>query len=870
MKLAGEAGSLLKIECDLQQAIVEARKQWQNAPKEVQLSLFEKRSMRQASEQQLLFDTTGITDEEFWDEAESNVLSSLREYAAAVTDGKAHQRHLFADDAARGFAFIDLCQQRFDVVVMNPPFGDPSICSRPYMTKAYSRTKHDVYAAFVERSIDLLVPNGMVGAITSRTGFFLSSFRKWREEILLNSATPVVFADLGHGVLDTAMVETAAYCLSRSPALGSSTFIRSLDAIEKDKSLQQCIVAMSEGHLCNAVFFVRPSSFIQVPSSTFAYWVSDRTRALFAELPRFESDGRRVRVGLQTSDDFRFVRCWWEVPFETVLDSANGPNWREDLEAFQEWCKQRTFQGKRWVPYTKGGEYSPFYADVGAVVDWEADGRRLKEWTESLYGGTSWSRNLRNTDEYFQPGLTWPLRGIRLSSQAVPAGCCFSIAGKIAVCDDSTQLMPLLALMNSRAFDYFVGLFAGKVGGVQYEVGLIGKVPIPDLRANGKLAPRAMTASQQAISIATNEETNHYFVVPRLLAEQEDELTRRQASSELKLTEANERLQSCQADIDSNVVTLYALNEEDKEAILRNSSWKGDACDKVNEASDLTALISYAIGCIFGRWDIRNAREAKTHPTLPDPFAPLPVCSPGMLQEHAMPLTASPSDYPLSIDWDGIVVDDESHQDDIVSRIRDVFEILWPSAPEQLEQAFSNLAGVSSLRTYIRKPGSGGFWHDHVKSYSGSRRKAPIYWLLQSSKKNYSIWIYYVRLEKDTLFKALSNYVEPKRQREENHLAELRSHKVRESGSAGRKLDRDIERQEDLLAELGDFEERLRKVAEFHLVPDLNDGVVLNIAPLHEFVPWNVAKKYWDELLNGKYEWSSISKQLREKRMVKD
>ena len=98
---------------------------------------------------------------------------------------------------------------------MNPPFGAGSLVAKSEFEKSYPRTKNDVYAAFVERGVELLHPHGMLGAITSRTGFFLSSFQKWREEILLEEAPPVVFADLGYGVLDSAMVEVAAYCLEK-------------------------------------------------------------------------------------------------------------------------------------------------------------------------------------------------------------------------------------------------------------------------------------------------------------------------------------------------------------------------------------------------------------------------------------------------------------------------------------------------------------------------------------------------------------------------------------------------------------------------------------------------------------------------------
>jgi hypothetical protein len=154
-------------------------------------------------------------DEEFWDEADKRLLEALDAYAQSAANGRAYGRGLFAEDAAQGFGFVDLSRERYDVVLMNPPFGEASRPSKAYIEDHYPRTKNDLYAAFVERGLSWLEAGGLLGAITSRTGFFLSSFRKWREEILLEEARPTVFADLGYGVLDTAMVETAAYCLER-------------------------------------------------------------------------------------------------------------------------------------------------------------------------------------------------------------------------------------------------------------------------------------------------------------------------------------------------------------------------------------------------------------------------------------------------------------------------------------------------------------------------------------------------------------------------------------------------------------------------------------------------------------------------------
>ncbi len=202
MRLAGELGSLLKVDAELAAAI----------SKEVQ-----------ETRQGRLFHPGRAEEWRFWEEAEGSVLQVLEAYARKAVEAGATTRRLFAEDAAQGVALIDLLRQRYDVVLMNPPFGSGSTVAKQTFERSYPRTKNDVYAAFVERGLELLRPGGQLGAITSRTGFFLSSFQKWREDILLKEATPTVFADLGYGVLDSAMVETAAYCLAKAPSQEKAT-----------------------------------------------------------------------------------------------------------------------------------------------------------------------------------------------------------------------------------------------------------------------------------------------------------------------------------------------------------------------------------------------------------------------------------------------------------------------------------------------------------------------------------------------------------------------------------------------------------------------------------------------------------------------
>jgi hypothetical protein len=309
-------------------------------------------------------------------------------------------------------------------------------------------------------------------------------------------------------------------------------------------------------------------------------------------------------------------------------------------------------------------------------------------------------------------------------------------------------------------------------------------------------------------------------------------------------------------------------------------------------------LLSYAIGCAFGRWDVRIARDAELVAGLADPFAPLPVCSPGMLvgpdglpagsgglvseawlraRPDAITLpaagavatpTISDEQYPLRIAWDGVLVDDPDNPDDVVRRVRQVLELLWGERAEAIEQETCDLLGVRGLRDYFRNPRA--FFADHIKRYSKSRRKAPIYWLLQSDRRNYGLWLYYHRLDQDTLFKALQGYVNPKLALEEQRLGSLRQAREAgpKTGAAARQFERQVDEQEALVQEIGRFQETLRTIANLQLTPDLDDGVLLSIAPLHPLVPWPEAKRAWQELTGGKYAWSSMSKRMQARGLV--
>lgn len=220
MQLAGEAGSLLKVEEFIEKQVSKAKTAWKIWTIDMKQQLYSQGDFfskdRQLSLKEMLgYDIADIGEASEWEGMEAKLLSALKGFSEVAQEQNGTGRRLFAEDAAAGFSFIDLCRKRYDAVLMNPPFGESAAGAKQYIIDEFPRTKNDLAAAFIEIGLKRLEAGGLVGAITTRTIFFLSSHTRFREEIMLKEAKPVVFADLGFGVLD-AMVETAAYVVEKS------------------------------------------------------------------------------------------------------------------------------------------------------------------------------------------------------------------------------------------------------------------------------------------------------------------------------------------------------------------------------------------------------------------------------------------------------------------------------------------------------------------------------------------------------------------------------------------------------------------------------------------------------------------------------
>jgi hypothetical protein len=268
MKLAGEAGSLLKIEEELQEAIRKGQEEWEEGQPLFRVTQY---ALTEGPQEKHIRVVPG-EGVSFWERAEALVLAALDDFAEYAVNGRKLLRKLFVDDSIRGFAFVDLCRQRFDVVLMNPPFGYGSLASKRYVDQTYPTTKYDVLVAFVERSLELVADKGLVGELGSRTVFFISFFTQWRTS-LFSSHGLVVLADLGLGVLDTAMVETAAFVIVKNTVPSTSTCLRILSEANKAHGLLESISEYDCLHGTRRVFPVRQIDFLRIEDCPLAYWV---------------------------------------------------------------------------------------------------------------------------------------------------------------------------------------------------------------------------------------------------------------------------------------------------------------------------------------------------------------------------------------------------------------------------------------------------------------------------------------------------------------------------------------------------------------------------------------------------------------------
>lgn len=912
MKLAGEAGSLLKIDEEITTSVAEARRQWLQGPKPEQSRLFPELVTRKPK-QRRLFDVRAITADEFWGQAEDRILATLRDYTEGVDNGHAVRRRLFAGDAARGFAFIDICRKHYDVVLMNPPFGE---FPRPYKAHsriAYPNSYNDILGAFVERWLHRLEHRGRLGAITARTCFFLASFADWRERVILAEAALGVVADLGQGVMDNAMVEAAAYALERSRPAAMAPFIRAIGERDCETIVRESISAINSATSEPHLHLTRQDTFRKLANTPFVYWAKPDDLDYFAALPTLEPEAAEVRQGLSTGYDPRFVRAVWEVaPCDTqfVYYPTNGKSYcRLDDPIVLAYRSRRHAGTPRWAFHVKSGASQPWYSPITVKVDWHQDGLYLRNFRDTDGKPRSVARNIAY---YYRPGFSWTLRAARFYPYVVPGNCIPSASRYMAFPKHGREY-DVLGVSASSIASAFMRFHAEFWQRPKFLVENLKMLPWPDLKGDAQrffreLIQREVEQRQRAYM---NQEPFHEFLLPIKVKDFSNGGRSLAFDPMTLLGEDGERLVAASYGLDQEAVArierdvIEALEFQrgvvesgsDAEAKGQDPNEDTDFFLDYSDRAQFEALLSYCVGCIFGRWDVRITIDATLAPKLPDPLDPLPVCPPGMLigsdglpaasgsivseewlrarqDANTLPREGSvrhptmpDSDYPLRISWESVLADDpglnggQPHRDDIVRRIREVLELIWKDKAPEIEQEACDILGVRGLRDYLRKPS--GFFQDHLKRYSKSRRKAPIYWPLSTASGSYTVWLYYHRLTDQTLYATVNKYVEPKIAEVERGVGRIEEEIKSASGRDATRLRDRLNEARMFLGELKDFRGELLRIAALPYKPDLNDGIIINAAPFHGLFQLRSWAKdtvtVWKKLEKGDFDWAHLA-----------
>lgn len=863
MELAGETGFLLKIEDEIQFAI----KNIFGASGEI---------FRNQNQEQ-------------WLDAERRLEIALSRYADNPQHLGSYERRLFAEDTVRGLGIIDLCRQRYDVILMNPPFGDSAKGACDYQKKSYPNSHQDIFQCFVERAIDLLNPGSLLGVLSARTGFFMGDSESWRTEVVWKNNL-LIFVDLGLGVLDEALVEAAAYTIRRSSTRSGMVLAsRHLASRQKEADLRAAVQYLNGlGNKVSDVFIVPQTVVELIPGGVFGYWAPLSFLARFRDEYSFKQNVSQVRQGLATADDFRFARLAWEVP----NDAIGGSN--------------------RWIRFSKGGEYSPPYDDVHLVVDWGENGEQLRSLKTTRVQNDAW---------YRKAGSTYTVRtASAFAAKILPKGCIFSHNAQSWFLDDQSELLKSIIYFLTRIPQAYLDLATGggdtaTSGGVarRYTTKAVHSVPASVLKSfsyvefeedcktllrliardlsvdetsclfsglpiegSASLADMARSASAARQRLVTEALRATHRIDEMICAEW-------QLSDEEILFLRSEigahPFEYTTSAVDGSIEALWNLSTEEvirkgveKHGALKWLTKKRYFCDRHTElichilhcspiavetvVTRLAAskrelakeLVSHAVGLAFGRWSLMDYGKPHFEAFVQSPFSELPQVSPAT--------NCNPTK--------GILVDDPGHDDDLWLAIRESIQSLWASTTTDIVEQISSELGVSAS-TWLRSE----FFQYHLAKYSKSRRKAPVYWQLAPGFATFSVWLHYPCLNKETIFNVLNDYVIPKVRHEERKLASIVQDAAGNPTASQRK---EISRHEMFVDELANFRNELARVAPLWR-PDLNDGVLINFAPLWRLVSHNKSwqkecKACWDGLVAGDFDWSHLAMHLWPERVV--
>lgn len=682
-----------------------------------------------------------------------------------------------------------LLQRQYHICVTNPPYmgaGFMNQALRDFGREAYPDSKADLFSMFIERNFYFVAGTGFNALVTMQSWMFLASFETLRSQLLTQHTIEclVNMANMVMGIAfgTSATVWRVAHVPGRK---GHFSYVEHGD-LGEDNSPRSFPITNSR------LAITSPDNFLSIPGCPIAYWASDNMRDAFAKCPRLDKIAP-TREGMVTGNNALYVRCWHEVSFPRVFVGRKDGN-----ECSRKQC--------RWFSYIRGGPFRKWYGNKEYVVDWESDGKRIRTTIDPIQCRIRGSKF--NLEYIFRPFVSWnAITSGKYSARISFADELFDSTGPASF-PKPGQLAYVVAFLNSTVAQHILSIINPTV---RFLPGDIGSLPFPP---KGNIS-EAEVSSMAGEAIATakddwdNIETSWDFADQPLL---------RLGIKDKTLAESWQ----CYADYCAkSIKKLLALEAKNNRLFIEAYGLQDELSPDVPEdqitlaradvEKDVRAFISYAIGCMMGRysphkqglqfaggdWDEGKFKGAKFQP---DPDGILPVLG------------------------------DAYFEDDPTERLAEFLAVTFGKNTLNDNMQFVaqtlGMKGNESPRDAIRRYMADGFFKDHLRTY----KKRPIYWLFSSGKeKAFQALVYMHRYTPATLSRMRTAYLHELQNKLDARVAEVQRSIDDATGTAqSNRLSKELIRIRRQQAELLAFDEKLNNIAGQKISIDLDDGVKHN------------------------------------------
>jgi type II restriction/modification system DNA methylase subunit YeeA len=679
-----------------------------------------------------------------------------------------------------------IMNQMYDVLVTNPPYAGNKYLNpvlSQYFQDYYKDYKTDMFSVFMVYCMKQVQENGHLAFVTPYVWMSISSYFKLRKLIVDNKSISSLI-QLEYNAFEVAVVPVCTFTLRNYSVDVHGNYIRLSDFKGIESQPIKTLEAIKDPTVSYR-YEVITKNFSKIPDYPIAYWVDEKVINSFDG--KKVSDYGEAKQGLATADNNRFVRLWTEVDINNIgFDISNRD------EAIK--------SGLKWFPYNKGGGYRKWFGNSLFVVNWKNDGFEIKNNVDE--NGKQKSRP-QNKDYYFKRCLSWgKVSNIQISFRYIPQGHIFDVAGCSLFLSDS-NLYYFLGVLNSKVVNEMLGFMSPTMN---YEVGQVSNIPIIVSEDKKNIIEELV---KKAIEISKNEwdmsELSWHFQKHPFI-KKDVALIKDALFKVIHIIDDNiNTLMDIEDKINSHVYDIYDRDSNKRCTVNRDEVALRDK----DEARDIKSFISYAVGCMFGRYSLDEEGL---------------IYAGGEFDINRYQTFKPDKDNVLPI------VANAYFEDDIVSRFVEFVKVTFGS--ETLNENLEFIAETLGMKNNetpketIRRYFLNDFFKDHVQTY----KKRPIYWLFTSGKqKAFNALIYMHRYDKTTLARIRTDYLHVLQNRldaQRQSLIDIVNSD--ESVKEKKRVEKELKKIEKQIAELKEYDEVLHHMADMQIEIDLDDGVAVN------------------------------------------